>query len=344
MSIIQRGCLVMCFSLLSMMQPTDLFAAPQPNSAEALFLEAVALLEGKRFDEACAKFEQSLALERNPSTLFALGECNEHRGHVVAGIKAYTAYIASYAELPEAKKPQHETRMTRAEERLEALRPQVSSLSVVVLTASTTAVEVSVDGERTKTTNSVITFYPLEPVEHHVVVQVSGAEPKEVRVTLEKGENRRLEIHIPVPPKPTSLEPNANVLPPIPPPNPTPMKTGGIVGLGVGGVGLVMGIVGAAYGKSKMDEVAENCVLSADKQKGFCKNQAGVDAGNSAKTSANLATAGFSIAAAGAITGTILLWLEHRAGKPPTETGRTIMNPRFGADKSGVRVFLEGTW
>lgn len=348
MSIIRRIRLVMCFSLLLITQSSDLFAAPQPNSAESLFLEGVALLTEKRFDEACAKLEQSLALERNPSTLFALGECNEHRGQLVAGIKAYTAYIASYTELPDEKKPQHENRMSRAQERLETLQSQVSALTVVVLSTSTTGFEVSVDGEKTKTTNSAITFYPLEPVEHSVIVQVPEAEPKEVRVTLEKGKHRRLEIQIPIPSKPAQTLPKPHVetsfISPNPSQKPTAMKMGGIVGLGVGGAGLVIGIVGAAASNSKMDEVTQNCVLLAENPRAFCKNQAGVDAGNSAKAGANLATAGFGIAAAGAITGTILLLVDHRAANRSKETGRRILIPRFGADRSGVRVFLEGVW
>lgn len=348
MSILRRICVVTFLSILSMTQAIDTVAASEPNSAQTLFLEAIVLLEDKRFDEACSKFERSLALERNPSALFALGECNEQRGHFVTAIKTYTDYIDAYGELPDAKKPQHETRMTRAQERLEALRSQVSALTVIVASAYATGFEVSLDGQKTRTTHSEITLYPLEPGEHRVIVQVPAAKPKAVPVTLEKGKDRRLEIQVEFPPKPvpTPSEPHGEipVVAPNPPPSTTTMKLGGIVALGVGGAGLVMGIVGAAYSISNRDVVAQNCTLIVGNRRSFCKNQAGVDAGNIVKNSANLATAGISIAAAGAITGTILLWVDRRTAKASKEAERRLVIPRFGADKSGVRVFLEGVW
>lgn len=347
MSSIRRIYIVLFLSILSSMQSTDLWAAPQPNSAEALFLEAVVLLGEKRFDEACSKLEQSLELQQNPSTLFALGECNELRGHFVAGIKAYTAYIASYSELPDEKKPQHETRMTRAQERLEALRPQVSALRVIVISTSASKFEVSLDGQETKTTDSEITFYPLEPVEHRVVVKAPETEPQEARVTLEKGEHRRLEIRMPSPRKPAQVAP-VNVETPFAPPGApqrlTPMKIGGFVSLGIGAVGLVVGAVGAGSAISKMDEIEQNCVLNTAGNIAPCQTQAGFDTAKSAQMNANLATAGFSVALAGAVAGTVLLALDKKSEKTSTKASRPAVMPRFGVSTSGAGVFLEGVW
>src|SRR6476659_8776093 len=53
-------------------------AEPNPERARTLFQQAKALRSAGRYDAACVKFEQSLALDVGIGTEFNLADCWEH--------------------------------------------------------------------------------------------------------------------------------------------------------------------------------------------------------------------------------------------------------------------------
>jgi tetratricopeptide (TPR) repeat protein len=58
-------------------------AAAQPNTESTqLFEEGRALAKDGKYEEACRKFEKSLALDRASGTLVNLADCHEHLGHL----------------------------------------------------------------------------------------------------------------------------------------------------------------------------------------------------------------------------------------------------------------------
>ncbi len=334
--------------------PWPIFAADSaPGAARTLFDEGVALVQKQQFDEACPKFEQSLALERQAATWFALADCNAQRGRIVAAIEAYSAYLAAYEALPIEKKQKHEERVKVARSQMEVLRPLIATLTISVPAAERTGFVLMVDGQKAETKNAQIKLSQVDPGDHRLVVQVPGAEQKELRITLGQGEHREVELYITIrlkanaePPKPNSsvvqaLQP---AVVPMVAAGRSALRIAGFGSFGIGAAGLVVGVAEAGLAFSKMDEIKQNCAFIGETSVVRCKTPADANTANNARRNADIGTAGFGVAIAGAITGAILLIRDKSTKGDPTKTSRPSLMPRFGADKSGVRGFLEGVW
>ncbi len=238
--LIAMVCAVFGWLIPSFSYATD---APAP-SAEALFYEGVALLENRHFTAACPKFEQSLALERRPATLFALADCKAQSGQAVRAIEIYKEYLQACAELPEDKKQKLASRMQEAGAQIEALRPMVSGVTVVVQAARGIGFSVVLGDRKLETKGTEVEVFPLEPGDQLGVVEVAGAMPTQFTVTLAKGEHRRLEVLVMVP---QSTPGNAKVVQPAGSRGSAPpadwIKYNAVIagGLGVLGLGAVIG-------------------------------------------------------------------------------------------------------
>ena len=109
-------------------EPNSPLASEPSNAleAEATFQAARALLEDKRYADACPKFEQSQRLDPALGTLLALAYCQELSGLLAT---SWTNYLAA-AQL--AEREGQGDRQSAATERARAISTRVSKLTVVV--------------------------------------------------------------------------------------------------------------------------------------------------------------------------------------------------------------------
>lgn len=294
--------------------------------AQQLFDEAEALLGAKKVAEACPKYAESYRLDPHLGVLIYLAECYEHNGQLAS---AWGAFREAEG-MAIARKDQ---RVSYARDRVEALTPRLSRLTVSVpaetrveglvlyrnglelaaaswgtptpTDAGSYVLEARAPGRRNWTTNVVV-----PPEGGSVTVTVPELAP---------GTNELLPVTPapartkPAPPTgAASPSPAAAVPPPVvaqtappPPAGDTTEPSRRVVGLAVGGLGVVglgVGSVLALGAKSKFDDSAPSCNGA-----GYCTPE-GTALRDSAQSKAMVATVVTGVGAAAVVTG-VVLWL-----------------------------------
>ncbi len=172
-------------------------ADAQPTSeADRLFREGLALFDAGKFDDACAKFEQSILKDPHAiGTLMNLGRCNERLGKVGTALKRFQeAYDrASQADAVAMR--------DAAQERIAAL---VTQVPVVTLHRA----GAPLDGEKLVIDNDVIPGTAkelrLDPGSHAIVLTAPGRLPFETTFTVAIKSTMTLELPELEVPKPGS--------------------------------------------------------------------------------------------------------------------------------------------
>jgi hypothetical protein len=135
--------------------------------ADALFREGRALLDAKRYDEACPKLAESQKAEPGAGTLLALALCHEAQG------KTATAW----SELNEAaalgKRVGRAELASAAQKRATAMEPLLSRVVVRVPSGEQAAYDVICDGEPLDA-KQLAAGVPVDPGEHRVAVSARG--------------------------------------------------------------------------------------------------------------------------------------------------------------------------
>jgi tetratricopeptide (TPR) repeat protein len=121
-------------------------AAAQGPSEEStkLFEEGRALAKDGKYEEACAKFEKSLALDRAPGTLLNYGDCHEHLGHLALAWRLYDEAASA------SDKENNADRAKYARERAQALVPKTSTVVVRIAPQDIATVSLTINGEAAK--------------------------------------------------------------------------------------------------------------------------------------------------------------------------------------------------
>ncbi len=322
-------------------------AKPGPR-AEALFKEARALLDAKKYDEACPKLAESQRLDPGAGTLLALALCHEGQG------KTATAW----AELDEAakmgRKVGRQDLASAAEKRARIMEPQLAKLVILMpkdgAKQELADLQVKVDGARISNDDFGAPF-AVDPGEHKVdvsakgkvarsyVVRLRGAGTVEIVVDkLEDAPQPTVAIAEPAPAKkaaPVKVAPLTE-----PPPAEAEGNRGGAqraFGLVLGGVGIV-GIGAGAYfgGKAISESSQARC-------NGPCPDGASEanDRAKQATTNAIIAVSSGTVALA---AGTIIYLTAPSASssasrgtaKPYKATARVV--PEAGPQQVGVGV------
>lgn len=126
-------------------------AAAQGPSEEStkLFEEGRTLAKDGKYEEACAKFEKSLALDRAPGTLLNYGDCHEHLGHLALAWRLYDEAARA------SDKENNADRAKYARERAQALVPKTSTVVVRIAPQDVATVSVTINGEAAQPTAEV---------------------------------------------------------------------------------------------------------------------------------------------------------------------------------------------
>ncbi len=272
-------------------RPVEAQSGESKAMAEALFREGKKLLAKGKVDDACAKFESSYHLDEVLGTLLNLASCHETQGRLA------TAWGEFNEALTVAKKADLAAREKFAKERIAAIEPKLSHLTVTVPDA------VAVEGFQVTVDRVPLprgawgTPVPIDAGGHAVVATAPGRRAWESSVKLRQAASESVSIPVlatlpPPPPLPSSSS------------SPSPPKSHwkrpvGLAALGVGTVGLGVGSYFGVRALSLGTDSARGCLPN-----GSCTSEGYVafDRGKDAATAADvLLIVGGGVAAAGGV-------------------------------------------
>lgn len=279
-------------------------AVAHASEADVLFKEGRALLDAKKYDEACPKLAESQKLDPGAGTLLALALCHEGQG------KTATAH----ADLKEAaavgRKIGRNDLANAAEKKAAAMEGSLSKL-VVRMPKGEAGYEVRADGERLSADRLDAPF-AVDPGEHRVEVSAKGKVSKTYAVRLSgAGLTEILVDRLESAPAPapaiaaaSAPKPRPIVVTSEPPAEADGNRGGGQRALGV--IGMVAGtgaiIAGGIFAAKGLSEKAAADRVCSSRP---CNEQAEIDGNANAKDSLNIAmisaAAGTGAIAVGAI-------------------------------------------
>ncbi len=281
--------------------------------AQALFDDARALMEAKRYAEACPKLAESQRLDPGGGTLLNLAVCHEKEGKVAS----------AHAELNDALslaiRDKRKDRQDLARERLAAIEAKVPRVSVVV------APEADVEGLEVKLDGIVLRraawglAAPVDPGLHTVEASAPGGRGWRVDVPIDLSERKTVRVPALSNGVPAAPPPPVVVTPP--PPASTPEPEYAVrsaranplfyAALGVAVVGGGVAIVTGAFAYGANGTAKDGCNFDRH----YCKDQASIDAAGRATTLAWVSTIALGVGIVGAV-GVIAI--------PSTRSGATV--------------------
>lgn len=191
-----------------------------------LFEEGRALAKDGKYEEACAKFDKSLQLDRAPGTLLNYGDCHEHLGHFALAWRLFDEAARASEQENNAERAKF------ARDRAQALVPKTSTIVVKLATPDAPGLTVTIAG-RTATPAAEI-----REVVDPGVVTIEIAAPNLTSFTKTERAEPGLRIVVDVP-----------ALAPVPhdePPPVTKRRRNRVLAAytlaGIGGVGMIVGI------------------------------------------------------------------------------------------------------
>jgi serine/threonine-protein kinase len=300
--------------------------------AESLFREGRALMAERRWKEACPKLQESWRLDPAGGALLNLAACHEAEGRTA------TAWLEFNEALSLAKRDGRADRMKAAADRIAALEPTLSRLTVrVAPQPGATGLEVRVDDVPLRPAAWGVAV-PIDPGAH--AVTASALERKAWRTELDIGaspESRVVDVPVleidatPLPPVGSaSAAPSAPAPPAASPAAPRPQapverSSQKTVGYVVGGAGIAALAVGGYFGVRAIQKRADS-----DAQ---CPGEActldGYELNREAKSAALVSDIGFGVGLAGLAAGLVLVLTAPSEGGTPQASAEARRMPGF---------------
>lgn len=324
------------------------------SDADALFREGRALLDAKRYDEACPKLAESQKLEPGAGTLLALALCHEGQGKTATA----SAELKQASEL--GRKNGRADLANAADKRAAALEASVPHLVVKLADsaekdqASSSAYRVRLDG-RAMQASELGAPLAVDPGEHRLEVAADGKMTRSYAVKLAGAGS----VEISVDKLDDMPAPSPGVAPPVrapivvvSPPATKPaiaaepaaedknrgsgQRTLGLVIAGAGIVGIGAGAYFGGRALSESSEANRACPTAAS-----CPNGEN-DAKERSKDSFRVSVVSLASGTGALTLGAIIYFLAPSAdaspargdGKPPSKTARII--PAVGPDLAGL--------
>jgi hypothetical protein len=261
--------------------------------AQQLFDDGRALLEAKRYAEACPKFAESQRLDPGGGTLLNLAYCHELEG------KTATAWSEFRDALGQALKDDRKDREEFTRTHIADLAPRLMRV-IVHVPERLAARDPEINLDRSKLPSTAWdTPIPVDPGEHRVTVALRGVPPWSVLVSVsEPGETYTVKLLSPDAP-PVCAEGQMRVeetCVTIPRDGKPPRTTAFWLTLGGAGVLLTTSVITGIVALNADAYVKDNCSAERD----FCRVSDAGDAATRAKTFAWISTA--TLAAGGVAT------------------------------------------
>lgn len=295
--------------------------------AETLFREATLLIREGNYGDACPKLEGSQKADPAGGTVLLLALCYEETGQIAS------AWLRYQEALSMARADRRDDRATRARERIAALEPRVSFVTVTTSTPRPPGFTVEVDGAPL-TLVGATTAFPLDPGKHRIRAAAPGRIDwtQELSIT---ADGTRSAVEIP----PLAMDERAVTAarPPAATPPPTtaddPVLTAADdrphrshrrpLAVSVGLAGLATAGVGGYFGVKALDDYAQGDELCPATD---CTSSLGKTRNDDAYEGATRANVLIGAGAALLVTGVVLYLTAPRRGpaasvRPTTSVG-----------------------
>jgi hypothetical protein len=330
----------------------DPVSAAASAESQALFAEALALMEAGKDVEACPKFEASLRLEPGIGTRFNLAACYEHVGRTASAWAMFRNTEELGGRRPEA---------AEARKRGDRLEPRLVRVVVDVPEAVRSIPNLDVRrGDVPLSLGQFGTAVPVDPGVITISASAPSRKPWSMVLTATK-EGATLTVQVPLleesratvatasaTASATSSAPRSAPVPPlaVPPDAWGTRKSAGVVLLGVGGVSLIAGAILGALVPVQKGVIDGHCQVVAGTN--HCDAQGGA-ATDAAFALANGSNVTFALAAVLGVTGGGLLLFggdEAKAIDPAKKAHAGARGLAVGPVVSGdsATLVVRGRW
>lgn len=307
--------------------------------AETLFRDGRALMDKGDYAAACPKLKESFTQDPATGTLLALGMCQEQAGQTAS------AWVTFGEAATRAKRDGRADREEAARERMAALEPKLSRLTIDVDPSSA-----SLDGLVVKRDGVAVgkpawgSASPVDPGEHVIEATAPGKKPWKSAVTIgATADNQSVKI--------PALEEESGAARAVSPSAPAaattgeagvepgaasegfPLRTVGLVTLGAGIVGLGVGTIFALRASSLNSDSKTDNHCDANN---LC-DPTGLEKRNDAISAANVATIGFVAGGVLAAAG-VTLFIVGAPKDAKADSARVEAAPAMGPGVAGMLV------
>jgi tetratricopeptide (TPR) repeat protein len=324
------GCLA-CLTILSSARPAAAeVTAGQRATAEALFQQAVELMEQKKFSQACEQFAASQELDPALGTTLYLADCYEQTG------KTASAWALFQEGADVARRAQQSDREQIANERAASLKGRLSKLELRVPAARRVqGLELRINDIPVPSA-SWNTAMPVDPGKTRVEARAPGKKPWSVEVNVAVGPSSQVVemAQLSDGPQPMSTDSAGELAEKLAPHDPG--ATQRTIGYVVGAVGVVGLAVGGYFGYRAMDLNKQSKAQCRADDPNACTSE-GAAMRQDAQSAATVST--ISSIGGGVLVGTGLTLVltapsahSTRAGSAPGQAS----SPGFGVQLRGV--------
>jgi hypothetical protein len=331
----RRGCLpwaALAAAALWMSTPASAQDNDRISQARKLAIESADLIDQHNYAAALERATKAESLYHAPIHLQLAGQALEGLGRRAEAVTLYERLVAE--PLPASAPAVFRNAQEAGKKRLRELLASVPSMLVVIHGAPSDEVKVAVDGNPIPVGSGVAKRF--DPGKHAVRVTATGYKTLEKEVTLpDRGGVTTIELTLelegaqPGPSTTTDARPSASSPGATQPDVAIPSagsKVPAWIAFGAGGVGLVVGITTGALSWSKTSALKDRC------EGGHCSSADQSDY-DGAHTLATVSNIGFGVAAAGAVTGVVLLFTRTPARAATTQAA---WHPWIGPGSAGV--------
>jgi hypothetical protein len=289
-------------------------SSPGKAPGVAEFDYGLAEMQSGRYATGCPSLAESYRLDPKPGVLFTLAECENQWGKLASALTHYEAYLDIFQRMTPDQKAKHRGRDKIAVTQRETLRREVPRLAIAPGPSAPAGSTVLRDGV-VLSGPSVGELIPVDPGDHVLTLKTPAGATSEITVTLQRGDERRVEVPGPEPeaPPPAPGPPPVAAPPPAPPPPPpapaaeesapSGRHAAAYSALAVGIVGVAVGAIGGIIVLEKKSTIDSSCDSN-----GVCNSADSASTANSAKTFGTLSTIGFAVGGAG-LAAALVLWL-----------------------------------
>jgi hypothetical protein len=321
----RRSLLLLLPVLASLTAATTNVYASDGALAETLFQQGKALLAKGSYAEACAKLGESQRIDPGDGTLLTLATCHEAEGKLALAWSEYSSIANKSDARPD--------RAQRANERIAAIEPKLSRLSVMVPRATmekTPSLEILRD-DVALGRGAWNTASPVDPGTHVIEARAEGM--KSFRIEVQATAGARHEVVVPPLAASSSSSPATAATAATAHPVDQPRSSRGtalrVTGITLGALGLATVALGGYFGIRAFD--------LSDRAKAGCEGGCTDDAlatNKDAKSSAQLANYLVVGGGAAAATGLVLYLIA-----PKSQPVSPWVDPRGAAGVTLTRSF-----
>jgi hypothetical protein len=308
-------------------------------ASDKLYEEGLAkMLEGN-FDVGCPKLAESQRLFPRPGTLFTLAECEAKAGRLATAMGLYQEYLKVFSEMdPDQQTKQREKQRDKiSAAQAETLSRQAPRLTIAVAEAAK-GVPVTLDGAPVEASRLGVEI-PVDPGEHVVSWQPPGGEAVSQKVTLAKGEKKRVTVAAGAgspdgPTGPSAPEGDAAS-------GPGGRRIAAFVAGGVGVAGLLVGAITGGLAIGKKGTIEEHCTDTGSSDRWACDPE-GKAAADSGQSLALVSSIGFGVGLAGVAAGVVLFLTAPSSPKP--EAAKRWIKPDMAVGPSSGFIGVRGAF